>query len=221
MKTTRFIMKPLVIILIPFLLVMTSVRLLITPVFPQVEYNLPRFPEDEFGFTKTDRLYWSKLAVEYLVNGEGIGFLADLLFEDGTAIFNQRELSHMQDVKEVVQGMIKSWIAIILALILIYMLAYRLKNRKEFWQSFELGGWVTIGLIGLIIITVLTSFDALFIGFHRIFFTGDTWLFYTSDTLIRLFPERFWSDAFFGIGLLSLIGAGLAIFFGKYLVKKY
>ncbi len=158
MKITRSMIKLLVITLIPFILIMTSVRLLITPVFPRIEYNLPGFPEDEFGFTKTDRLYWSRFAVDYLVNSEGINFLADLSFEDGAAIFNQRELNHMQDVKVVVQGMIKSWFAIIVALILLYVLAYRLKNRKDFWQSFELGGWVTIGLIGLIIVTVSHKF---------------------------------------------------------------
>ncbi|MEJ2126169.1 MAG: hypothetical protein P8X84_01420 [Candidatus Bathyarchaeota archaeon] len=27
--------------------------------------------------------------------------------------------------------------------------------------------------------------------FHQLFFTSGTWTFYTSDTLIRLFPMRF------------------------------
>lgn len=33
-----------------------------------------------------------------------------------------------------------------------------------------------------------------FTTFHRIFFEGDTWTFPLSDTLIRLFPMRFWID---------------------------
>ena len=36
-------------------------------------------------------------------------------------------------------------------------------------------------------------------------------MFYTSDTLIRLFPMRFWQDAFIAVGLFSLIFAGLLI----------
>jgi integral membrane protein (TIGR01906 family) len=49
------------------------------------------------------------------------------------------------------------------------------------------------------------TFSTVFVGFHRLFFEGDTWLFYYSDTLIRLFPERFWRDVF-----LLLAGATLA-----------
>jgi uncharacterized membrane protein len=38
-----------------------------------------------------------------------------------------------------------------------------------------------------------------------LFFSGDTWLFAYSDTLIRLFPIRFWEDCFIYIGGFSLI----------------
>jgi uncharacterized membrane protein len=34
----------------------------------------------------------------------------------------------------------------------------------------------------------------------QIFFTGNTWLFYVSDNLIRLFPPQFWQDIFDFIG---------------------
>jgi uncharacterized membrane protein len=51
------------------------------------------------------------------------------------------------------------------------------------------------------------SFNALFTGFHSIFFEGDSWLFFYSDTLIRLFPLRFWRDVFIALAVLSL-GAG-------------
>jgi uncharacterized membrane protein len=43
------------------------------------------------------------------------------------------------------------------------------------------------------------------------FFEGDTWLFLYSDTLIRLFPERFWLTAFIGIGAGTLLLAGLLL----------
>ena len=64
------------------------------------------------------------------------------------------------------------------------------------------------------------SFDALFTEFHRIFFEGDTWLFLYSDSLIRLFPERFWQDVFLAIGGLCIGMALLVIFLSrKYLPK--
>jgi integral membrane protein (TIGR01906 family) len=62
--------------------------------------------------------------------------------------------------------------------------------------------------MGVLALTLVVAFSLLFVGFHRIFFEGDSWLFLHSDTLIRLFPERFWRDTFiFVIGLTSLFAA--------------
>ena len=67
-----------------------------------------------------------------------------------------------------------------------------------------------MALIAAIIFAVLVVFDWLFVVFHRIFFSGDTWLFLYSDTLIRLFPERFWSDTFLMVGgLTALMALGI------------
>lgn len=220
MKPIKSSIKLIVIIILPVLILMTSIRALITPLFPQIEYRLPGFPPDEYGFTTQDRLHWSKYAIDYLTNDEGLNYLGDLTFDDGTALFNERELSHMLDVKMVVRGMIKAWIATLAILILVAVFAYQIKSKKDFWRAIEIGGWTTIGIIFLILILVFTSFEALFVGFHKIFFVGDTWLFYTSDTLIRLFPEKFWSDAFIGIGFLSLLGGAFAIILGKKFTQK-
>jgi integral membrane protein (TIGR01906 family) len=62
--------------------------------------------------------------------------------------------------------------------------------------------------MGALALTLVIAFSLLFVGFHRIFFEGDSWLFLHSDTLIRLFPERFWRDTFiFVIALTSLFAA--------------
>ena len=220
MNFIRILLKPFVIFLVPICVLMTAIRLLITPLYPQIEYHLPGFPRDEFGFSTEDRLYYSKYAVDYLTNDEGIEYLGDLTFEDGTPLYNERELSHMNDVKIVVQGMIRTWIAILAILFLMGFLTYRVKIQDRFWQAMAGGGWLTLGIIGMIIITVLTNFEALFIGFHKLFFIGDTWLFYTSDTLIRLFPEKFWSDAFIGIVILAILISGFIIVIGNKLAKK-
>ena len=91
-------------IIIPIFLLMTSIRLLITPVYPQVEYRLPGFPPDPYGFTKEDRLHWSRYAIDYLLNSADISYIGDLRFPDGTSLYNQRELGHMVDVKNLVKA---------------------------------------------------------------------------------------------------------------------
>jgi integral membrane protein (TIGR01906 family) len=60
---------------------------------------------------------------------------------------------------------------------------------------------------------VLIGFSVFFVFFHQIFFESGTWVFRFSDTLIRLFPERFWRDTFIAIGLLSIAG-GLVLGLG-------
>ena len=202
----------LVAILVLVVLVLTSVRLLLTPAFVQLEYRTPNFPPDPYGFTQQDRLYWSQIALEYLLNDEGIDFLEELVFEDGTQIYNARELKHMLDVKEVVQAALVAWYISIVSIFLLGLWAYWGGWMASYKRGLSRGGWITVGLIAVTMVVVLIAFSVFFVFFHQIFFDTGTWVFRFSDTLIRLFPQRFWRDAFIAIGLVSLLG-GLALGF--------
>jgi integral membrane protein (TIGR01906 family) len=210
-NTLRRTLGWVVIVLTPLVLLMISVRLLITPIFAQMEYRMPGFPDDPFGFTMADRLEWSAPSIKYLVNNEGIDFLGDLTFDDGEPIYNANELSHMEDVKTVVTGMRIGLAVSAVVLLGIIVLAVKKGWRHEVLRAFRRGGWATVGLIAAILIFVAVAFDPLFTWFHKIFFQDGTWMFYTSDTLIRLFPMRFWQDAFIAVGVFSLVFAGLLI----------
>ncbi len=204
----------LIVILIPFIILMLVIRLLITPSFARVEYRMPDFPEDPFGFTLADRLRWSEPAIQYLVNREDISFLGDLTFEDGEPLFNEKELSHMVDVKKVVTGMRVALVILLGALGAAIFFYQRYNGLDDLYRALRTGGMVMVGLVIGILLFVLISFDQLFTWFHQLFFESGTWMFYTSDTLIRLFPMRFWQDAFIFVGALSCaIGVGLMVFF--------
>jgi integral membrane protein (TIGR01906 family) len=79
------------------------------------------------------------------------------------------------------------------------------------------GGLLTLGLVVLIGIFASINFWQFFTDFHGLFFTGNSWQFLYSDTLIRLFPLRFWQDAFLFAGSIDIVG-GLA--FGGGLLSK-
>ena len=212
-STTIRIASIFIIFLTPVTILMLSIRLLITPLFAQIEYRLPGFPEDPYGFTLNDRLTWSNPSIRYLVNSKDITFLEDLRFADGKQIFNERELSHMADVKMVVTGMRWALLIAILLLTTVTILAVKGNWQKMLLTAFVRGAWLLIGIISAILIFVLLNFDNLFTWFHQIFFESGTWRFYTSDTLIRLFPMRFWRDAFIFVGGLSALISGSIIFF--------
>ncbi len=200
-------------IITPLFLIMTAINILITPYFAWVEYHLPGFPEDTYGLTQLERIEMSKFAINYLRNQEGVEYLGDLTFLDGTPQYNERELSHMVDVKVLVKQMIRFWYVSFAAIILILIFSIYQGWRNEFLAGLLKGAYLTLGLIIAILLAVFTNFNVLFTGFHKIFFEGSTWIFKYSDTLIRLFPLRFWQDAFIFVGGFTILGAGLIILF--------
>ncbi|MBI5963503.1 MAG: TIGR01906 family membrane protein [Chloroflexi bacterium] len=210
----------LVSLLVPLALIGTALRILLSPIFFNIEYRMPYFPADDYGFTQQDRLHWAPFAVEYLVNSAEISYLGDLKFEDGSPLYNERELSHMADVKNVVRGALNVWYISLAILALLAMLAWRGDWTNEYINGLRRGGmWmiglaVTLGLIAGVGIAVNPDvFEKFFVLFHSIFFKGDSWLFLFSDTLIRLFPIRFWQDAVLWAAILSL-GGGAGLAFG-------
>ena len=197
-------------ILVLFVLLFSGVRLLLTEGFVKLEYNMPYFPADTYGMTKAERLTYAPIALEYLLNDAGISFLGDLVFEDGSPLYNERELSHMYDVKVVVQTFIKVWYVSILLFLGVGIWAWFGGWWDRFRDMLSFAGLFTIAVLGVLLLLIFLQFDAVFTGFHALFFEGDSWLFYYSDTLIRLFPLRFWQDAFILVGVITF-GGGAAL----------
>ncbi len=210
----------IVAILVPLALIGLGIRALLTNIFLQIEYNMPYFPTDQYGFTKEDRLHWAPYALDYLVNSADISYLGDLKFDDGSPLYNERELSHMADVKRVTQSALNVWYLSLASLIILGAWSWRGDWTQTYRQGLMRGGWLMVGLaatIGLIVlIGILINpnvFWNFFAGFHALFFEGDSWLFLYSDTLIRLFPLRFWQDAFLIAAIIAL-GGGFALGLG-------
>lgn len=200
-------------LLAPMAIVLTGVRLLLTPAFVQLEYRTPNFPADPFGFTRQERLFWSEIARRYLLNDRDISYLADLRFPDGSPVYNERELEHMVDVKNVVRAALRAWYASLAALLALGLWAWLSRWWDAYLEGLARGGWLTVLAVAAIVAFVLIGFGIFFVAFHQVFFDPGTWVFRYSDTLIRLFPERFWRDAFLAVGLVSLLG-GFSLAFG-------
>jgi len=170
MKTLHQIFSWLITLLIPVALVFLGLRLLLTPVFLQIEYHTPGFPPDDYGFSLQDRLHWSQIALRYLVNDANIDFLGDLTFPDGSPLYNARELSHTQDVKNVVQPVMIIGYAIWFVVLGLGVWA----QWGNWWQAYRRGlwrgGWLTAGLVAVIAVFAATSFWQFFTEFHSLFF---------------------------------------------------
>lgn len=204
-------------IITPILLVIGSIRLLMTPLWLNFEYTRPGFPADSYGFTTEDRLNYGLYGIQYLLNGEDAHFLADLRLpaekcvensvENGECpMFNQGAVSHMEDVKTVTQiAYLFATSGGIFAAIIGYVLWRR--DKRSLRRALFQGSLLTLGLIVTMITISTVAWDFFFETFHAIFFEDGTWQFYYSDTLIRLYPEQFWFDSALLIGIITTISA--------------
>ncbi len=204
-------------LLVPVLLVFLGVRILASGFFLDIEYRLPHFPPDEYGFTLEERLEYANLCVQYLTTNADISLLSDLTFPDGSALFNGRELSHMEDVKAVFLPLNKLGMGLSLVLVGLLLVAQRRAWRLDLVAGIRRGGWLTFGVVAALGLFAVISFWTFFESFHALFFEGDSWRFLYSDSLIRLFPMQFWQDA---VLFLMIFCAGLGLLFGLMLGRR-
>ena len=186
----------LIAILLPFIILMGGVRAIMTPAFAAGEYRRASVPEDAYGFSHEERLKWATYAITYLVNNQGINYLGDLQTTDGQPLFNPSELGHMEDVKQVVKTASTVWYGAMGFVLAAATWILVVKKWQPLRKALNAGAWLTLGLMVVVLGLLSLNFDTLFDRFHRLFFSEGSWLFFPTDTLIRLFPLVFWRDAF-------------------------
>ena len=210
----------LVAMLVPVTLIGFGIRVLLTPLYLQLEYRLPSFPADEYGFTTEERIHWGAHGINFLLNDAPISFLGDLTFDTGKPLFGERELGHMDDVKAVVQRVLAIWYVVLVTMAGAFLWAWRTGKLLEVRRGLKLGGLLTLGIAAAAASIGAAGlmgggevFWRFFSAFHAVFFSGDSWLFAYSDTLIRLYPIRFWQDTVLYLGALVALAA-TALFIG-------
>ncbi len=182
----------LIALALPFLLVVSSIRLVASDWFIHFEYNTrPGFPADAYGFTQADR---TRLAMDGLYSvlpqGEGLIRLQQATLPDGSTAFNEREIKHMQDVRVLMALVYPIQLAGLALIVVLGFVLHRSANwRRAVPTGLKWGAILTLSLLAALIGYVLINFDAFFLTFHRLFFEGDTFMFLYTDTLIRLYPE--------------------------------
>jgi integral membrane protein (TIGR01906 family) len=137
--------------------------------------------------------------------------LSDLVFGppnfdvrvDGQLVLNEREQSHMRDVRGVFFGFFVLAIVAAAGLVVAYAGGRGLGHPERWWRAVRAGALGTI--VGVIVggVIVFFAFDAAFEVFHRLFFAGGTYLFDpASDRLVQLFPFRFWDETTMVLGVV-------------------
>ena len=195
----------LVAIATPCVIVGVSVLVFLNPVWVGFEQDR----------TNVDRLTGYTAAQVHQVTGS---ILSDLVFGppnfavavNGVAVLDARERGHMVDVRTVM-GQLGS-AAALAALVLVALGLYS-RGRRWFWWAASIGARVLVAGVVVVGLAMTLFFDQIFELFHEIFFAPGTYLFNsTSEKLVQLFPDQFWSEtsiALAGVVLLLAVIAGV------------
>lgn len=174
--------KVILSILIPFFLIFIfSIAIGFSKNYYLYEFNRIK-PENELNIDPKFIRYAAQVIAEYLS-----GRRDNLEVPGFKNFFNEREIEHMKDVKNIFRYLI--YLTIIIG-VLIFILIKKQDFPNIFLFSF-------IPIIIFLILYLFVPFDKLFIDFHLILFKNDLWLLNPeTDRLIVLLPEEFFIRAF-------------------------
>jgi len=124
----------------------------------------------------------------------------------GRPVFDERERSHMADVRGVVLAFYALVAAGLAALVVAGVAA---RGSRWFRAAVALGaGGLAVGAVA-VGGAFLLFFDTAFTLFHQLFFAQGTWTFDpATDRLVQLFPYQFWTETSVAI---AVVGLGLTI----------
>ncbi len=220
------IVRWVLVLAMPVFLVLTSARLLVSDWYPGYEYSKADFPPDPYGFTQQQRLQLLTGVYHYLNSpqpvDQGIQMLKVMRMPYGNGpLFNPDEVSHMVDVKRVMDSAWRAQVASAAVLIVGFLfLLVRPATRVMAWNALFGGGFLTACLLLALGLFVVLGFDTFFTQFHEVFFPQGNWTFDYSDSLIRLLPERFFFDTFALGAVATLVSAVVLAVIGFVLGRR-
>lgn len=207
-KTITRIAQFLFILCLPFLLLMASISGAVNCA------RLYQYGFEKYNVSQTTGIESAELKkaarglIHYFNSGEEPINLT--VMKDGKpfTLFNQREIVHLKDVKDLIHFGYRVLLGTFLYALayVLYSLFWR-RDKRRLAQWLMWGGGLTIAIILALGLTAVLNFDQFFLQFHLLSFANDFWMLDPSrDYLIMLFPQGFWYDAtlFIALGTLAV-----------------
>ena len=208
MKYLNYVLRAVFVLCVPLFFLSASIA---------VAFNSPWLYE--YGFKKYDVPAVTGISLSEL-NKAGSGLIEYFNSDDRLidlvvtrngqpfTLFNEREILHLLDVKELVQ--LDYAIVIVTGLFLLVYSAVFLARSTSQWpqlpKNLICGSILTLLLIGSAGMIALIDFRWFFLQFHLISFANDLWMLNpATDYLIMMFPQGFWFDA-------TLLCTGMTVF---------
>jgi integral membrane protein (TIGR01906 family) len=202
-------------LVVPAILAVNGIRLTTNDRYVDSVYDYGGVPDDRYGLRTAERKRLALIGLHSIEpsTAQGVDLLRGASLPSGDPAFNARELAHMEDVRTAVSRAYRFQIVAVIAIaILAVLLGLLSTTRAVVPVALARGAVLTLAMAVIVPIVAATSYDSFESTFHGLFFDGGTWRFEETDTLRRLYPDRFWLDTAVVIGVLAVLQA-VAVFF--------
>lgn len=131
-------------------------------------------------------------------------------------MFNQKEIDHMVDVKDLFTGLNSLQMAAYVIFIIL-IVALTIKNRmSSLTNSIYRALGVYLFVIGGIALYAFIDFSGFWVIFHKVLFSNDLWLLNpNTDRMINMFPEVFFNRLVIRVMIHFVI-----VFVAMYIIAK-
>ena len=144
------------------------------------------------------------IAVTHRLMGYMAGRYDDLLIYANVAgeyrqFFNQREIDHMADVRDLflIGFTIRNVAILIFIATAIYAFVINKSAKKVLAKCYFAASFSVLAMVGLLLLLIFSDFHRYFIIFHEIFFFNDYWqLNPATSLLINMVPLVFFTNIF-------------------------
>jgi integral membrane protein (TIGR01906 family) len=137
-------------------------------------------------------------------------------------VFNQREIDHMKDVKDLLGLLYRIQEGMVIYLMLVVTIGFFMSGggfTKQVVTMLNFTGYFTILLVALLGLISSVAFNQIFILFHQLSFSNDKWVLNPqTSNLIRMFPTQFWLESATLIGML-LVLVFVSILLSLFIIK--
>lgn len=220
MSFVRYLAQSVFLLCIPLFLVLTNVRIASTW---EATYDYAFSHYDVPSATGLERAQLDRAAtqiVDYFETGQP-GTLLDIRVKQGSdtvPLYSEREVLHMKDVLGLMRFVFRlqefSFIYLVMYLAGVYLWS-RERSLLQLAKLSMWGGAGTAAVLGVAAVAMLVGFDSIFLKFHQLSFANDFWaLDPARDRLVLMFPQGFWFDVSFAVGVVSVAEGGLLFLAG-------
>ena len=208
---------------VPLILAVNGLRLVTNDRYVEAVYDHGGVPDDRYGLLAGQRERLALIGLRSIEpsTAEGIDLLREARLPNGEAAFNARELAHMADVRTAVSRAYRFQIVAGIAIAILAVLLGLLSTARAVVPVALVRGAVLTGVVAVVVgIVAATSYSSFETPFHALFFEGDSWRFEETDTLRRLYPDRFWLDTAVVIGVLAVLQAAVVFFAARFWARR-